>query len=40
MPKILDDIASEILKEHKLPDQFSYRQAFILGYNARKQREY
>ena len=40
MPKTLDNIASEVLNEHKLPFIFSYRQAFILGYNTRKQREY
>ena len=32
----LDNLASKTLKEHKLPDQFSYRQAFILGYNVRR----
>ena len=40
MSKTLDGIASEVLNEHKLPDVFSYRQAFILGYNTRKRREY
>ena len=40
MSKTLDGIASEVLNKHKLPGLFSYRQAFILGYNTRKQREY
>ena len=36
----LDKLAEKTLSEHKLPSIFSYRQAFILGYNERKKREY
>ncbi len=32
----LDDLAEQTLSAHKLPTTFSYRQAFILGYNKRK----
>lgn len=35
----LDDLAAKKLLEHKLPDMFSYRQAFIIGYNARRNLE-
>ncbi len=30
----LNVLASKVLLEHKLPDIFSYRYAFILGYKA------
>ncbi len=36
----LDDMATEKLTEAKLPTNFSYRQAFIAGYNARKALEF
>ena len=36
----LDDLAKKVLTELKLPTIFSYRQAFIAGYNARKELEY
>jgi len=36
----LDELATKTLTEAKLPDAFSYRQAFILGYNKRKALEY
>jgi len=36
----LNDVADRVLLEHKLPTLFSYRQAFIIGYNERKKRDY
>ena len=36
----LDKMAEERLREAKLPTYFSYKQAFILGYNARKMASY
>ena len=36
----LDELATKTLTEAKLPGIFSYRQAFILGYNKRKTLEY
>jgi len=36
----LDGTAKRVLVEHNLPCLFSYRQAFILGYNERKKRDY